>query len=121
MEALLAGMKQVTVDRGTPRVFVRSLYWQSQRRRDVRCHWHLSQLLKRLRRRLNNPGFWVLFGDQAFPASDLCHKILANADATWKRNYNTSMSKLRISAEWMFKDMGQFWHRTRPRPTDFVV
>jgi len=53
----------------------------------------------------------VLFGDSTFPASAHCHTIRTNADEAWKKNYNKSMSKLRISAEWMFKDMGQCWHR----------
>jgi hypothetical protein len=73
--------------------------------------------LRRLRTRLNKPGLRVLVGDQEFPASDHCHKILANADETRKRNYNRCMSKLRISAEWMFKDMGQCWHRLHQTKT----
>jgi hypothetical protein len=36
--------------------------------------------LKRLRRRLNNPGFWVLFGDQAFPASDHSRQCMRNME-----------------------------------------
>jgi hypothetical protein len=71
----------------------------------------LYRKLRRLRYRAIDPGFYVLFGDLAFPASEHCHKILPNANETWKKNYNKSMSKLRISAEWMFKDMGQCWHR----------
>ena len=54
--------------------------------------------LRRLRTRLNKPGFRVLFGDQAFPTSDHCYKILANADEIWKRSYNRCIFKMRISA-----------------------
>jgi hypothetical protein len=70
----------------------------------------LYRTLHRIRHRAVDPGFWVLFGDSAFPASEHCHKILPNATEAWKKSYNKSMSKeMLISAEWMFKDMGQQW------------
>ena len=41
----------------------------------------------------------------------------AQVDEAWKENYNKSMSKLRISAEWMFEDMGHHWHRLHQTKT----
>ena len=77
----------------------------------------LYRTLQRMRHRAVHPGFWVLFGDSAFPASEHCHKILPNATEGWKKSYNKSMAKLRISAEWMFKDMGQQWQRLHQTKT----
>ena len=71
--------------------------------------------LRRLRRAAR--GFWVIFGDTAFPASEHCHKMLAAASEAWQRSYNLAMAKLRISAEWMFKDMGQHWNRLHQSKT----
>jgi hypothetical protein len=77
----------------------------------------LYRKLRRMRHRAVDPGFWVLFGDSAFPSSEHCHKILPNATEGWQKSYNKSMAKLRISAEWMFKDMGQQWQRLHQTKT----
>ena len=37
--------------------------------------------------------------------------MLTSASERWQRAYNYTMAKLRISAEWMFKDMGRQWAR----------
>ena len=75
----------------------------------------LYRTLQRMRHRAVDPGFWVLFGDSAFPASEHCHKILPNATEAWKKSYNKSMSKLRISAEWMtWVNNGHVCTRLRP-------
>jgi len=74
--------------------------------------WAAMGIYHKLRRlRQLNFGFWVIFGDSAFPAGEHCHKMLTSASERWQRAYNYTMAKLRISAEWMFKDMGRQWAR----------